>query len=233
MSILSTHNLTIGIESDGFDRHLLKNMSLNFSKSAIYQLYGGNGVGKTRLMETLSGIRLPLSGVIKKQGKPLYIAHQNGLKPWLTVEDSIRHCIRLFCDDAWTEKDFLFTLKQALDDLDLSDDQHTLIKHLSHGQQKKVGLARIWFDKRQLWLLDEPFSSLDSQSVKTVKKKLDAHTLIGGCIILTHHSTNLSLDTSHCPSTLSKNELGLDESHSINLHNFLPKNTIHPNYENE
>lgn len=187
--ILSTQNLTVGIESDGLEYPLLQDINLAFLTKSIYQLQGGNGIGKTRLMETLAGIHLPLSGKIRiQQATPLYIAHQTGLKPWLNVVQSIRHNVYLFCDGVWPEQDFLNRLNQALDELNLSDKKSVLIKHLSHGQQKKVALAWLWFESKKLWLLDEPFSGLDSQSVRTIKRKLNNHVSKDNCVILSHHN---------------------------------------------
>ncbi|HSX70131.1 MAG TPA: ATP-binding cassette domain-containing protein, partial [Pseudomonas sp.] len=60
---------------------------------------------------------------------------------------------------------------------------------LSAGQQRRVGLARLYLDAPPLWVLDEPFTALDKQGVAQLEAHLARHCDGGGLVVLTtHHS---------------------------------------------
>lgn len=62
-----------------------------------------------------------------------------------------------------------------------------LARTLSAGQRKRCALARLLVRDSDLWLLDEPYSSLDREGMALVNELLQQHTLRGGaCILATH-----------------------------------------------
>ena len=58
---------------------------------------------------------------------------------------------------------------------------------LSAGQQRRVGLARLWLSRSSLWLLDEPFSAIDRQGTTLLEDKLRSHCERGGAVVFTSH----------------------------------------------
>ena len=66
--------------------------------------------------------------------------------------------------------------------------KNRLAKDLSHGQQKKVSLMKTLIIDSLLWIIDEPYSALDNESIiifnTTVNKFLDN----GGSLLMTNHS---------------------------------------------
>jgi heme exporter protein A len=75
--------------------------------------------------------------------------------------------------------------------------------NMSAGQKRRVALTRLDFMKhRALWILDEPFTSLDVSAISALVVKLRTHIESGGLLIFTTHqdfdvvseSSNLSLD---------------------------------------
>lgn len=220
MAVLSAHDLTIGFEADGINNTLLENLSLDFRSGQIYQLQGENGMGKTRLLETLAGVYAPLSGRITLTQPPLYIAHQNSLKPVLTVAQSICQHVELFCNQVWGGKAFLNQLDCALEALNLTAYKHTRISALSHGQKRKVALARLWFDNQPLWLLDEPFAGLDTHSADVLHHTFHTHKNNGGCVVFTHHAVlTPDLGNQHTPCNT-------EDIERIHLHTFCPKQRV-------
>jgi heme exporter protein A len=58
---------------------------------------------------------------------------------------------------------------------------------LSAGQRKRCALARLLLSESQLWLLDEPYSNLDTEGMEVVDRLLDDHLSAGGaCVLATH-----------------------------------------------
>jgi len=48
-------------------------------------------------------------------------------------------------------------------------------------------LARLLITKNTLWILDEPFTSLDKQGISLIESLMTEHCKAGGMIILTSH----------------------------------------------
>ena len=62
------------------------------------------------------------------------------------------------------------------------------VQRLSAGQQRRVCLTRTRFlTSRKLWILDEPFSSLDDDAVKRLSSRLAQQAVNGGVVVFTTH----------------------------------------------
>jgi heme exporter protein A len=59
--------------------------------------------------------------------------------------------------------------------------------HLSAGQRRRVGLARLLVTGRNVWLLDEPTVSLDAASVDLFASVITAHLAAGGMALIASH----------------------------------------------
>ncbi len=68
----------------------------------------------------------------------------------------------------------------------------TLIQALSAGQKRRLSLARLLITHNILWILDEPFTSLDKQGIVLMESLMEEHCANGGMMVLTsHHDINL------------------------------------------
>jgi heme exporter protein A len=86
----------------------------------------------------------------------------------------------------------LMTIPQALAKVQLSGYDDTLIQALSAGQKRRLSLARLLITHNILWILDEPFTSLDKQGIALVEALMAEHCAGGGMIVMTsHHDVNL------------------------------------------
>ncbi|MCO6441046.1 MAG: ATP-binding cassette domain-containing protein, partial [Nitrococcus mobilis] len=63
----------------------------------------------------------------------------------------------------------------------------TLCRHLSAGQLRRVALARLILTAAPLWILDEPFTALDRQTIDGLSTLLEEHLAEGGSAIITTH----------------------------------------------
>ena len=77
-------------------------------------------------------------------------------------------------------------------------------RNMSAGQQQRVSLARLLLSPARLWVLDEPFTTLDVAGVKILENLLARHASNGGAVLVTTHH---KLDV---PCELRR--LNLDES---------------------
>ena len=50
-----------------------------------------------------------------------------------------------------------------------------------------MALARLWLSTRPLWLLDEPFASLDTAATNYLTQRVQAHLSHGGMVVVATH----------------------------------------------
>ncbi len=61
-------------------------------------------------------------------------------------------------------------------------------RFLSAGQKRRTNLARIIASKSPVWLLDEPTTALDKDTIKKLEGIIEAHREKGGMVVLSTHS---------------------------------------------
>ena len=186
-------------ERDG--RALVNNLNLSAEAGHIYRIEGPNGSGKTTLLRVLSGLSSRYSGEVRWQGQMidqqrtdycsqlLYIGHSSGVKAVLTARENL----------AWHSAiqsvggDEQARIMAALQKVGLYGYEDVPCYTLSAGQQRRVGLARLFLGQPALWILDEPFTAIDKQGVAELERWIEQYRLRGGCVILTtHHELSLS-----------------------------------------
>ena len=62
-----------------------------------------------------------------------------------------------------------------------------LVKHLSQGQKRRVGLSRLALSQTRLWVLDEPCVAMDEKGVRMLADLIASHLDKGGMAVLTSH----------------------------------------------
>ncbi len=61
------------------------------------------------------------------------------------------------------------------------------VRFLSAGQKRRVLLARLVTRKARLWILDEPFTALDTRAVQLLGTLIAEHVGAGGMAVVTSH----------------------------------------------
>lgn len=85
------------------------------------------------------------------------------------------------------------SLQAGLEQVGLAGFDDVLALNLSAGQQRRLALARLLITDNQLWILDEPYTSLDKSGIALFGQIMEQHTAKGGMIILTaHHDVQLA-----------------------------------------
>ena len=177
MSILECNQLTKKYGS----LTVLNNISFNIEKGKVVGLLGINGSGKTTLIKILGQMIEPTSGDILFDNKTLDVLSKIRIAylpdiDFLEDNFSIKEMIKFF-------KDFYkdFDEKKAYKYLDLFElDKDTKIYKMSKGSKEKLELLLIMSRKADLYILDEPLSSVESITreylLNTVIKKKDKNS---------------------------------------------------------
>jgi heme ABC exporter ATP-binding subunit CcmA len=168
---------------------LLSGVDLELAPSSLTVLVGANGAGKTSLLRLLAGLIGLTSGEgsvlgfdLARDERRLLCRHVG----WLGHEGS-------FYDDLTVVENLTFAAKalaRPLDDLsevlarvDLDVRRDTIAKALSAGQRRRLGLAWLLLRRPQLWLLDEPYASLDDEG-RTFLDALLAEVIERGATVI-------------------------------------------------
>ena len=177
---------------------LLETLSFDIKAGTALQVQGDNGSGKTTLLRALVGACDLDEGAIYWNGQSilrvrddyhanlLYLGHKSGISASLSpLENLLALCPELESDDV--------RITEALDALGIADRMHLPSEALSAGQQRRVALARLALQKRLLWVLDEPLTSLDAKGHAWVKRNIERQVSEGGAVVFTTHQA-LSLE---------------------------------------
>jgi heme exporter protein A len=172
------------------DRVLFETLCFELNSGQALLLEGENGSGKTSLLRILCGFREPDAGNILWCGNAIndsqyyndmaYVGHLDGVKKELTVLENLKVSLAL---GQLGE----YSIPQALAKVQLADFDDALVQTLSAGQKRRLSLARLLITHNSLWILDEPFTSLDKQGISLIESLMAEHCNKGGMIILTSH----------------------------------------------
>ena len=187
----------------GFFRNekvILSKVNFTVGSGQLLYIKGHNGSGKTTLLKILINLVSPdtgeflldqtnvLNNPIAFARECLYIGHRSALKPELTAEENLAFLSKLDGEQLDQQQ-----LLKALHYFDLSLKSDAQVKRLSAGQQRKTALARLVFSNKTVWILDEPFTSIDANSRDKLVQLFEAHLQRNGIVITTsHQSLNLS-----------------------------------------
>ena len=170
---------------------LCEGVMLDLTAGSICHLIGANGTGKTTLLMQLAGLLPVLTGEVYYQGvatlpiQPLYVSHQLGINPSLSVAQNLTFLLNLYGITP-THLD----IDEALEWVGLQGFETISSSHLSAGQTRRITLARLYLLTPQvtpLWLLDEPFTALDVDMVARMEARLLEFAKAGGAIMMTSH----------------------------------------------
>jgi heme exporter protein A len=176
-------------------RMLFEDLHLRLLPGEMLQVSGPNGSGKTSLLRLLAGLMQPTAGHIRLNGQALdgqrneltsnllWIGHAAGIKGLLTAEENLAWLCALHSP---VERSQIW---QALEAIGLRGFEDVPCHTLSAGQQRRVGLARLYLPGPELWILDEPFTALDKRAVTQLEQHLADHCEKGGAVVLTTHHT--------------------------------------------
>ena len=187
----STLLTVTGLLVEVAERPLLSDFNLKVDAGTLIELKGPNGSGKTTLLRYLAGIRRTHKGTIDyRSHRFAYIGQKPGLNASMTVFENLKW-ITQNADQNIAESE----LALALSNLGLKSKRDTPVGALSAGQVRRCGLASLLALDAEIWLLDEPLTSLDDVAIDWLKDAITSHRAGRGAAIVATHATLGLTDT--------------------------------------
>jgi heme exporter protein A len=148
------------------------------------ELRGANGAGKSSLLRLIAGLVPKAAGTLQFEGHDDFatrlhtIAHQDAMKPAMTVSENLRFWAGLLGGTTIAHALAAFKLEALADET---------VQLLSAGQRRRLALSRLFLAQRPLWLLDEPMTALDAATQEQLRAHMKAHLKDGGLIVVATH----------------------------------------------
>ncbi|MES2974294.1 MAG: cytochrome c biogenesis heme-transporting ATPase CcmA [Pseudomonadota bacterium] len=194
----------VALELDGLDcarggRVLFSGLNRQVRAGELLRVQGANGAGKSSLLRMVCGLLEPAAGEVLWQGQPIsalreefgrhlvYLGHAAALKDDLTPLENLQ----LACTLAGGSIDRI-QARRALDEAGLRAQHNTPARKLSQGQRRRCVLARLALPPAArawapLWVLDEPFNTLDAAATQWLCNLVAVQLHRGGTVVLTSH----------------------------------------------
>ena len=218
-SIFTEETFKIKIFIEAIDVHLkfrnseygIQNFNYHEESGNLVGILGGSGVGKTTLLNVLSGITKPQSGEVLINGYNLYSEEEKihlkgviGFVPQddllieeLSVWQNLYYSARM-CLDNLPESKLLEVVNKTLAELDLEEIRNlkvgsSLNKVISGGQRKRLNIALELIREPTILFVDEPTSGLSSVDSEIVMNLLKEQTDRGKLVIINIHQPGSDL----------------------------------------
>ena len=210
-NILSTSNLSIGYATKKDTKTIAQDLNLDLQSSTLIALVGANGVGKSTLLRTLTGLQAPLPGTVFLNEKNIQTYNLPELAQNLSVvlteklPPSNLTVFQIIALGRQPYTNWIGTLTATDTEkinhaMELTQITHLATKkhyELSDGQLQKTLIARALAQDTPLIILDEPTTHLDllhKVSLFKLLKKLTAETQ--KCILFSTHDIDMAIQLS-------------------------------------
>ena len=166
----------------GANQDIINNVSFSINKGDITGIIGQSGSGKSTVLNLILGLLEPTSGNIKIDGKPLtndnakYWQKNIGFVPQQInlIDDTLKNNIAFGIEENLINISALqnsISLSQLTEFINQNPDRLDALVgergiSLSGGQIQRIGMARALYTSPSLLILDEPTSSLDTETEK-------------------------------------------------------------------
>ena len=179
------------------NKKIFENINLSLGSGKIILLKGKNGSGKTTLLKTIINIIEPSSGSIYWKGKPLkknlydfynhitYIGDRTTSLRKLSIKDNIDIWRKIFLSKTGKPQ-----IENILKTMKLDSYLNQRVGELSFGETKKLELLRLILEDKKIWILDEPLSNLDEETIDILAQTFQDHRTKEGSIIFSSHQNS-------------------------------------------
>lgn len=186
-------------------RGLFSGLSCRISGGNVLFVEGANGAGKSSLLRILAGLLEPTEGEVRWAGHSIrrargdynraltYVGHAAGVNDSLSARENVRVWTGVGAPRIGADVD------EALAHVGLAGFEDVPGGCLSAGQRRRMALTRLLVADSRVWLLDEPFTALDTGGRATVERMLERHVKAGGiAVVTTHQPLSLAGCTVQC-----------------------------------
>jgi ABC-type nitrate/sulfonate/bicarbonate transport system ATPase subunit/flavin-dependent dehydrogenase len=143
---------------------VLENINMDVQDGEFICIVGPSGCGKSTLLNIIGGFLQATAGQVLVNGEPvngpdsrgIFIFQENGVFPWLTVEDNIG--FGLFAKSPEEQRS---TVKHYVEMVGLTGFEKSYPREISGGMKQRVEIARALAANPDILFMDEPFGALD------------------------------------------------------------------------
>ena len=175
MTVLEVEDVTKTFTTEKSKILVLDNVNLSVGKDEFACLVGPSGCGKSTLLRIIAGLEKADSGKILFHKEPItqptpkisMVFQLFGLLPWKTALENIEVPLEVLGIE---KEERIRTAQEYLRMVRLDGFENTYPHDLSGGMKQRVGIARALALKPEVLLMDEPFSSLDELTAKTLRE---------------------------------------------------------------
>ena len=208
----------------------LKGVNIDVKEGKVVAILGANGVGKTSLLRTISGLVSPQSGTIRVMGKEiakldaekiaaLGIAQSpEGRQIFrdLTVEENLRIGSFTVKSKAEVEKNYqrVFGYFPIL-----KERKNQVASTLSGGEQQMLAIGRALMGSPKVLLLDEPSLGLAPLIVRDIFKIVKEIQAEGATVIIVEQNAKSTLKIADYAYVIELGEISMEGEAQELLHN--------------
>ncbi|MCF6140586.1 ABC transporter ATP-binding protein [Flavobacterium sp. K77] len=210
-TLISATDISIGYTHKKTTITVASKVNVQLETGKLVALVGANGIGKSTLLKTLTGIQKPLQGTVFLEDKkidtynPLELAQKLSLVLTEKLPPSNLIVFELIALGRQPYTNWIGTLtsnditkvNEAMELTQISHLAHKKHFEISDGQLQKVLIARALAQDTELIILDEPSTHLDllhKVALFKLLKKLTSE--LGKCILLSTHDIDMAIQLS-------------------------------------
>ena len=146
---------------------VLEDVNIELHEHELVSILGASGCGKTTLFHIISGLHKPQQGKVTLNGKDItgcpgqisYMMQKDLLLPYRTIEDNVSLPLVLKGESKRKARE---KVSLYFEEFGLEGTQKKYPRQLSGGMRQRAALLRTYMFSRDVALLDEPFSALDT-----------------------------------------------------------------------
>ena len=163
MAELKVSGITFAYE----ETPVLKDVNVELHEHELVSILGASGCGKTTLFHIISGLHKPRQGKVTLNGKDItgcpgqisYMMQKDLLLSYRTIEDNVSLPLVLKGESKRKARE---KVSIYFEEFGLEGTQRKYPRQLSGGMRQRAALLRTYMFSRDVALLDEPFSALDT-----------------------------------------------------------------------
>ncbi len=182
----------------------LSDVSVEFAEGSMTFLTGHSGAGKSTFLKLLLGADIPTRGRVLVNGVnigamsqrrlPYYrqnlgvVFQDHHLLSQRTVFENVALPLRVM---GMRGREIARRVRASLTRVELLGKEHLFPRHLSTGEQQRVGIARAVVTRPKILLADEPTGNLDPDLSRHIMDLFSRFNQVGSTVIVASHDVSL------------------------------------------
>jgi heme exporter protein A len=172
------------------DRRVLAGLSFELERGGFMLVTGPNGSGKTTLLRMCAGLAVPTSGTLEvdvDRARIGFLGHDPLVYRELTALENLDLYGKLYRVPERRER-----IGMLLERFGLWQARGQRAGSCSRGMMQRLALCRALLHDPDLYVLDEPFSALDSEGAELLDRELAERRKTGTFLVSTHDPDRLA-----------------------------------------